>query len=396
MPAFDAGQIQSFRLRGYSEDEIAWLTGLPNDTTTIWSSLAVIEPRAQWRQQLAGIDWSQLTARGYTADEIKWLQASETQDAFNTSWAQIETAARSRGPLLPTMPGGGPPPVSFPGVPGGVGNSDAGAKAFITGTLEMYGLGSLGTWAWQQFLEGMPIEAILLEMRKRPEYKQRFPAMDALAKQGRAISESQYIEYERGVANLFHAAGLPAGFYDKPDDFAKFLAGNVSLPELQDRVTMYAQAAFQVPPEIRAELQRNYGVGPGEITAFFIDEKRALPLIQQQWAAAQIGGQANITGFGQLATAQLERLANLGVTPERAQQGFTQLGLSREIFTPLERGEDVISQQEQLAATFEGNIDAQGKIQKQARRRQTPFEQGGSFAGSPAQGYTGIGAAGTS
>jgi hypothetical protein len=390
MPAYDAGQIQLFRDRGYTEDEINWLSGLPDDQDAVWNSLAVIEPRARWRETRSGIDWSTLTARGYTADEIKWLQASETQDAFNTSWAQVEANARLRGPVPGSVPSG-PGPVNLPPFPDLGGGSNQGAKAFITGTLEMYGLGGLGEWAWKQYLDGMPIEAILLEMRKRPEYKQRFPAMEALSKQGRAISESQYIEYERGVANVFHAAGLPSGFYDKPDDFTRFLSNNVSLPELQDRVTMYAQAAFQVPPEVRAELQRNYGIGPGEITAYFIDEKRALPLIQQQWAAAQIGGQSKITGYGQLGTQQLERLANLGISPEQAAQGFTQLGLSREIFQPLEGGEFNISQQEQLAATFEGNISAQERITRQARRRQTQFEGGGSYAGSPAEGYTGIG-----
>ena len=95
------------------------------------------------------------------------------------------------------------------------------------------------------------IEQILLELRETPEYKTRFPAMDALSKRGRAISEAQYINYEQSAAAVFKAAGLPAGFYDTPDDFSRFLTNDVALPELQKRVEAYQDVAFSQPPEVR-------------------------------------------------------------------------------------------------------------------------------------------------
>jgi hypothetical protein len=352
-------------------------------------------PKAQFRTWKTS-NWGAITGRGYNADEMRWLEAQETSQDFNAAWAAIEQQFQARGgqSQVPAVPGApsGPGAINFPPIPSGA-STNEGAKAFIQGTLDMYGLGGLADWAWKEFLNGMPIEAILLEMRKRPEYKSRFPAMEALAKKGRALTEQQYIDYERGVSQIMHGAGLPGGFYDKPDDFTKFLTGDVSLPEIQDRVTMYAQAAYQVAPEVRAELNRLYGINEGGIAAYFMDEKRALPLLQQQWASSQIGAQSGITGYGQLDKAAVERLAALGVTPEQAQSGFTQLGLSRELFNPLEGGEATTTQTEQLAAAFEGNIAAQEEIAKQARRRQSVFEGGGTFAGSPAEGYTGVGSA---
>lgn len=271
-----------------------------------------------------------------------------------------------------------PPDEPPPGTPAPADNE--GAKAAITRVLAEFGLESLAEWAWSEFLDGKPIDQIMLDMRGREEYIARFPAMSQLAQQGRAISEAEYIGFEKTIVQVARAAGLPQNFYDSPDDFARLLVANVSPSEFQDRVGMYVQAAYEVPASDRLELERLYGVTPGDIAAFFIDEERALPRLQQQFRAAQAGGAARMAGFGFLETAEAEALAELGVDRNAAVEGFGQLAGLSELMQGLDRGETDISRQQQLSAIFGGERAAQLEIETRQRRRQAAYEAGGGVA----------------
>jgi hypothetical protein len=271
--------------------------------------------------------------------------------------------------------------------------SQQSAKAILDGALIPFGLQSLSNTVWQWYLQGRPIEQIMLDLRTTPEYQQRFPAMDALAKKGRAISEQQYIDYERGAAQLFQSAGLPANFYDQPDDFANFLTNDIALPELQQRIGLYQTAAYQAPKEVRDELQSRYGVTDGELTAFFIDPNRALPLIQQKFGAAQAAGHSNLSGFGALTQAEAERVGRQGLTEQQLAQGFGELGHLAPLFEALPgSGEFDLSKTTGIAAQFDSDAQAQRELQRRAAARKASFGEGGQF-GSSQQGFTGTGSA---
>ena len=75
----------------------------------------------------------------------------------------------------------------------------------------------------------------------------------------------------------------------------------------------------------------------------------ALPLLQQQFTAAQIGSQATRTGYGALDQATAMRLAQQGVTDAQAKTGFTDLATQAPLFNPLlGSGEQAIAQEIQL------------------------------------------------
>lgn len=270
--------------------------------------------------------------------------------------------------------------------------NNPGAKAYIKAVLEEYGLGSLATWAWQKWLDGAEIDQILLEMRARPEYKARFPAMEILSKKMRAITEAEYIAYERTTAQLMRQVGLPVGFYDQPSDFTALIAGEVSITELSDRLTTYAMAAYSTPANDRAELERLYGIGPGDLIAFFIDPARAWPIIQKQWTASQIAGAAQRTGFGALTAPQAEQIGAYGTTEQDAEEAFGRLVAMREIFQPQTPAELAINEAEQLGAMFGMDVAAQEKIARQQQRRIAEFEAGGGFTATK-EGFVGVGEA---
>jgi len=186
------------------------------------------------------------------------------------------------------------------------------ARGQINAAISAYGLSSsLGDSLYNKVLANIPVSQIFLDMRQTPEYKARFPAMAQLQAKGRAISETQYLDLERSYTQTLREAGIPPGFYDQPDDFNRYIANEVSPAELQQRVSVYQKAAYEAPQETRNELQLLYGIGPGELTAYFMDPDRAEPVIMKQFQTAQVAGQALRAGLSQLNVTQAERFGAL-------------------------------------------------------------------------------------
>lgn len=285
-------------------------------------------------------------------------------------------------PVFSTAPTMEPPAAVNPGLTA----DQRSANTIIQSTLGQYGLSSLADWAWQQYLQGSPIESIMFDLRQRPEYQQRFPAMQALAQGGHAISEAQYISYESTVTQLMRQYGLPQGFYDQPDDFTALLTGFVSPAEINARLSSYSDIINAQDPNALAQMQQLYGVSTGDLMAYAIDPNRALPLLQRQVQASLTSASAVSAGYGPLTQAEAERYAGASA------QGFGQLASMGEVFGSLP-GENVgdISRSVQLGAAFDSNAQDQAVIANRQRRRTAEFEAGGTYTTSQ-RGISGLGA----
>lgn len=288
----------------------------------------------------------------------------------------------------PTSTPGSPPPAA-PAAPTPPTLEQLDARATINTFLTQYGLGELSDWAWQQIVAGATPNQITLQLYDRTSepgkvvqrlYPEVFERMD---KGLPPMSIGDAVTYRNSAIQLFRAAGLPTTFYDQPEDLAKFAGNDVSLTELKARVDQGVEAATNAPAEARAELARLYGVDSGQLAAYYLDPTRALPAIQQQYQAASVSGAGVRAGYGGLSQSEAERLAQLGVSADQAQQGFGQLASMGELFNPLpgEQGAGV-ERTSQLAAEFEGNAQAQQQIERQRRARLAVFGSGGSFASS--------------
>lgn len=268
-------------------------------------------------------------------------------------------------------------------------STQTGAKASLDAFLATYGLQSLGDFAWNEYVKGVPVEQIMLDLRSTPEWKARFPAMDALAKEGHALSPDQYIAMEQQYQSVMHAYGLPSGFYDSPDDYAKFLIGHVSPTELKDRVAQYTEVVLGDTETLNA-MERYYGQtghtgNPvGDLLAMYLDPDKAVPLLAEQVQSAQFAGAASRSGFGQIDKAQAEQFgAQMNVSAEQAQQGFGALVQNRQLFEALPgQGENQIGQDVQLGAAFGGDAMAQEQIEKRRSERKAAGAGGGQFAQS--------------
>lgn len=129
--------------------------------------------------------------------------------------------------------------------------------------------------------------AVLEDLRQQPAYKTRFAAKLArdaeIARASSAgeytlmqpISEGEQIALEQEYSKVARKSGLPVGFYDNPTDFSSLIANDVSVDEYTSRVNMAQQAALTADVNLRNQLQQQFGVAEGELTAFFLDPNRA-------------------------------------------------------------------------------------------------------------------------
>lgn len=270
------------------------------------------------------------------------------------------------------------------------------AGASIRGMLAQYGLQDLARYVDRWVRDGLSWEEIEVQLRDPKTaagkvFDQRFPEIRMRSEKGlRPMSVQEIQSYREQARQVMRNAGLPKGFYDDDRDLTEFMVNDVSPQELEQRVMDGYVAVMQAPAEVRSELERMYGVSSGELVAYMLDPDRATTVIQRNVAAARVGGAATRTGFGQVSREEAERIGALGVTDAQAEQGFGTLSTNRELTVALDRGEDVISREEQIGAVFEGNAAAGERLSRRARRRQAQFQGGGSLATSREGGFSGL------
>ena len=262
--------------------------------------------------------------------------------------------------------------------------------------LNEYGLGGLITTVDraveanpEQFLGPYAKEAVFRSVRNTPEYKTRFKGLELRAAAGLPpISEQQYIEIEDDFRQVLRTNGMHKGFYDSQEDFAKFIGSDVRGDELNTRIQSGFRAVTETEPGTRDELKRLYGIGDSDIAAYFLDPARfSQSEAVKRAEAARRASTAREQGFT-IGAGQAEELVQRGVTQTQAQQGFGALAEQRGLFEAQMQGEDVIGQEEQIAAAFGTSAAAAQRVATRRRRRQAEFEAGGQIA------TTGTGVAG--
>jgi hypothetical protein len=269
------------------------------------------------------------------------------------------------------------------------------AKKIIHDTLAEFGLGALADWAWNRFLQTDSIDLVMLDLRDRQEYKDRFAGLLALAQQGIAISEEEQINYERQSAQLMRQAGMPTGFYDNWTDFTDLIKNNVSLAEVSDRINGAYLRVTQAPSEVRRTMGTIYGVeGDAALAAIYLDPGRALPKLMEQVRAAEVGGFLAIQGV-QISREAMERLATYGFDTDMTRRLSAQVGALNQsgVFDEtINEGQDLTVEREGVGAVFENDAqfaqDVERRIQDRVART-----SGSGGPTSTSKGVTGQGAA---
>ncbi len=200
---------------------------------------------------------------------------------------------------------------------------------------KQYGMGDVGTAALEA-IQGShnEVEAVTA-IRNSDAYKTRVAGNIARVQSGKgALSEGEYLSMENSYRQSMRAAGLPKGFYDQPNDLAKFIAGDVSVAEVAQRAKTAMDLVNTKDPETLKAFKDFYGVDKGHLAAYYLDSNRAMPLLEKAAEAAKIGAEAIRNGIatsGKFA----ESLVDKGVTQGQARQAYDDTAVDRSTLAKL-------------------------------------------------------------
>jgi hypothetical protein len=248
---------------------------------------------------------------------------------------------------------------------------------------EQYGLGSLVTDIKDLLMNNTPPSEFGLRLRGTDAYKDRFKANEARIAAGlAALSPAEYVALEDQYQNIMRNYGLPASYYTKTTTgkqagFEKFIAGDVSATELENRIITAQDRVINANPEVAAALKGFYpDITNGDILAYTLDPQNALKDIQRKVTVAEIGGAATQAGLT-TGISRAEQLAAAGITKARAQEGFQTVAQVAprgsqlaEIYKEQPYGQ---TQAEQEVFGLTGSVEAQKQRKKLAGLEQAAF-----------------------
>jgi hypothetical protein len=353
---------------------------------------SIVDPATQGRgqftaEQVAAIDAAAKRAGGFfsgaTQDYIDQLQAgalgggTDTLNALNTLIAQGELK-----PVAPDTPATPDDPAA-PEIKTLSGSAANELKAI----LRRYGLEGLFDPLSAALINDPTLikntDALFGSVRGTPQSQARFRGnIEREKKNLPFLSEAEYISQEQAYLTVNRNLGLPRGFYDAQNDWANFIANDVSPVEYSNRIQQAYNVVKNSDPEVLNQLKMFIPeLQDADLAAYILDPSRSVQEIERKARGATIAAAGKTSGGMQLTAQQAESLALQGVSTQAAQQGFAQIGQTAGLFRPLQ-GEETITQQDILAGTFTNEQAAQQRIARRRRRRQAEFEAGGGLAGT--------------
>jgi hypothetical protein len=207
-------------------------------------------------------------------------------------------------------------------------NDRRSAYDLLYSQFKLYGLESLVEPLKGLITSGASPSEFTIKLRESDSYKKRFSAnAQRIAKGLRSLSEAEYIQLEDQYQDVMRRYGLPDTYYTKgemgiQEGFNKFLEGDVSPVELEDRISTAQKRVLNANPEVIASLKEFYpDISNSDILAYTLDPKNAIENIKRKVTAAEIGGAAIQAGL-KTGMTRAEELAAAGITKAQAQQGF--------------------------------------------------------------------------
>jgi hypothetical protein len=238
--------------------------------------------------------------------------------------------------------------------------------------------------------EGISPSEFTLRLRQTEAYKRRFAGnAQRIAKGLRALSEAEYVGLEDQYQNVMRQYGLPDTYYTRGDmgrqeGFEKFIAGDVSPAELEDRISTAQKRVINANPEVTQALKTFYpGISNGDILAYTLDPSKAIEDIKRKVTAAEIGGAAVRAGLG-TSVADAEYLQRYGVTKEQADQGYQ---AAAQIIPRASQLSQIYNQGPYTQATAEQEIfNLPGQVEAQKQRKKLTELETATFSGRSGMG----------
>jgi len=216
-----------------------------------------------------------------------------------------------------------PPTTTPPG--GGLNQQQQNAFDTLKALFHTYDLDSLAPEILKMIQNGYDTSTIPTLLQETDAYKQRFAGNITREKNGLGVlSPAEYLSVEASYQQVLRSYGLPSGFYDQHSDFTDWIGKNVSAVELDKRAQIASDAVNSSDPFYVQSLQQ-MGFSQGDMISHVLDPDRALPLLQKQIQASQIGAEALRQGLSYDTNSALQ-FASQGVSQNTAAQAYQQIG----------------------------------------------------------------------
>ena len=138
------------------------------------------------------------------------------------------------------------------------------AYDLLLSQFKQYGLEALVEPLKGLITSGASPAEFTIKLRESDAYKKRFAANAQRVAGGlRALSEFEYTQLEDQYQNTMMRYGLPENYYargemGRQEGFEKFIAGDVSAIELEDRISTAQKRVLNANPEVTAALKQFY------------------------------------------------------------------------------------------------------------------------------------------
>jgi len=293
-------------------------------------------------------------------------------------------------------------------------------RELVYGELSTYlttiGLGDLFTvtpdgrpsgWLWDQIQAGVTSQSQLeFKLRQTPQFQERFSVIIEQQRRaaagdytGPVMSPSEVLAYERGASTIMRRAGLPASFYDNPEDFQNLILEQVDLEELGQRVEQAFESIIDAPLEVREAFSDYFGVDRTDaaLAAYVLDPDLLLRDLERNRLAAVAGG------YGARYDIALSRASALEIGGQLTEQDIrtrmAQVGSMEPLFIEsVGEAVDLSAQEQGLAAQFGDVIDtdvsqteALTQLERRQIRRRASQVDGGGGAVVTGAGVVGLG-----
>jgi hypothetical protein len=206
------------------------------------------------------------------------------------------------------------------------------AMDYISQYLQMWGLDSEAPQLWSIITKNghflVNHDALLAVVRgnapsglgpkmdetMRTNYDNAFPGLRQQQAESRKygwkpLTESTYASVTQGYLDTADKYGLGRGFFGKAE-MGKLISGNVSVGEFDSRIQNGYLAAKNADATTKRILLNQYGIGHGDLLAYFLDPKRGQAQMEQKVAQATLQGYAQDTGVPNFNAGQARNLLN--------------------------------------------------------------------------------------
>ena len=372
------------------------------------------------------------TGRATSGDE--WLTPGAKGGGNGGSPTPTTNATGGNEYKTPAAPGGGnsTSPTFGGGHPTTPTNANASVDSSVDAWANSLGLGALSPWINQQIhtLAGQGMSAgdtsttISDTINKAPGFDALMPGYNQRLTNGYSNTDSGagagiagYISYRQQLNAMAETAGLVPGTLSA-QDIGNGWANDVSTNEMSTRITQeYTSAAAMMnSPQGQTMLNelKNYGytqsLTAGQLLSYYINPANTTNTLQQQLNSAVVGGEGQLTGFGEIGQAKANALqaflSNNGQNNLTAAQGanffnasagsglnsiagMANAGFEQAQLGTAQNGPGVVTQ-DQLLAAGEGNASALQTVQRAAQTRAASGSGGGGLAAGQG-GVSGVG-----